>query len=401
MTVTHITLSGYIYVVIGRISLWFFNNILINEYSRIALGGIIHLYLHHYSGVNMILRVLTLLCIVMLYAAPQAHAAADGAHIFGAGASFPKNVYMKWIMSYYLNNRVVVNYKSIGSGGGLREIKNGRVDFGASDAPLSNQELKKQGLVQFPMVLGGIVPAFNLPGIENNSLRLDGGTLADIFRGEITRWNDRRIIALNSEIKNLPDLPIHVVTRHKKSGTTWIFSHYLSKVSNKFNDQVGEGSMLQWPVGRTAKGSGGMVNMIKKMPGAIGYVEYSYAKMNAMTYPLLRNRNGRFVIATGQNFARAAAQVNWSKDGAHEELINANGGSSWPITGVSYILMQQQQQDAAKAEQIFDFFDWCLREGRESAAIMGMVALPASVSDHVREKWSTIRLADGSPAALY
>ncbi|RMF22105.1 MAG: phosphate ABC transporter substrate-binding protein PstS [Deltaproteobacteria bacterium] len=316
--------------------------------------------------------------------------ACAGAAINGAGATFPYPIYSKWAYAYYKETGVRLNYQSIGSGGGIKQIKAKTVDFGASDAPLAPEELDRFGLMQFPMIMGGVVPVVHIQGIEPGQLRLTAAELAGIYLGDISRWNDPRIAATNPDLR-LPDKAITVVHRADGSGTTWIFTNYLSKVSPKWKEKIGTGKTVAWPAGVGGKGNEGVAAFVKKIDGAIGYVEYAYAVQNHMAYALLENRDGNFVAPTAENFQAAAAGADWSHaKGYYLVLTNQPGANAWPITGASFILMYKQQDDPEQAKRVLSFFDWCYRNGAEAARSLDYVPMPASVADMVRATWSNV-----------
>jgi phosphate transport system substrate-binding protein len=294
---------------------------------------------------------------------------AQAADVSGAGATFPYPIYAKWAQVYAEKTGFRLNYQSIGSGGGIAQIQAKTVDFGASDMPLNPADLEKAGLIQFPMVMGGVVPVIKVPGLEAGQLKLDGKLLADIYLGNITKWNDPAITALNSGLK-LPDLAIVPVYRADGSGTTFIFTHFLSEVSPQWKDKVGENTSVQFPGGIAGKGNEGVAAMTSRTVGAIGYVEYAYAKQNSLTYTLLRNRDGAFVSPTSAAFRAAAANADWSKtQDFYLLLTNQPGKDSWPITGATFILLHrvQSKPDRARGNQLLrlGFKEW-RRLGRGS-----------------------------------
>ena len=320
-------------------------------------------------------------------ATPTAYA---GPTINGAGATFPFPIYSKWAYDYNKETGVRLNYQSIGSGGGIKQIKARTVDFGASDAPLKPEELERFGLTQFPMIMGGVVPAVHLDGIGAGRLRLTGDELAAIYLGEITRWNDPRIAATNPGLP-LPDKAITVVHRADGSGTTWIFTNYLSKVSPQWKQKIGNAKTVAWPTGIGGKGNEGVAAFVKKLDGSIGYVEYAYAAENRMAYALLKNHDGNFVAPTAENFQAAATGADWlHAEGYYLVLTNQPGADAWPITGASFILMYRQQSDASRARRVLAFFDWCYRHGAEAALSLDYVPMPESVADMVRTTWSEV-----------
>jgi phosphate transport system substrate-binding protein len=315
----------------------------------------------------------------------------------GAGATFPYPIYSKWAYEYQKVSGVGLNYQSIGSGGGIQQISNKTVDFGASDAPLKGEDLDSKGLIQFPMIMGGVVPVFNLPGIETNVLKLDGEAFARIYLGEIKNWNDPAIAKLNPGLK-LPAKEITVVHRSDGSGTSFIFTNYLSKVSAHWKNKVGFGTAVDWPVGLGGKGNEGVASYVRQVEGSIGYVEYAYALQNKMSTALLQNRDGAFVAPTAQAFQAAAANADWQKaDHFGAILTDQPGKESWPITGASFILIYKQQGDAAKAKAMLKFFDWCYRNGQELAASLDYIPIPEKVYSTVEKLWAGKVLAGGKP----
>ena len=330
-----------------------------------------------------------------LLAAAQANA---GETITGAGSTFVYPILAKWSHAYYKQTGVKLNYQSIGSGGGIKQIKAKTVDFGASDAPMKPEELKKWGLLQWPVVMGGVVPVVNIPGIGPGKLRLTPANLADIFLGKIRRWNDPRLAKTNPNLA-LPNLPITVVHRADGSGTTWIFTNYLAKVSADWKARVGFGKAVRWPVGIGGKGNEGVANYVRRVKGAIGYVEYAYAKQNRMSYALLQNRAGNFVAPTAATFQAAAANADWAHaKGFYLVLTDQPGANAWPITGATFILFYKQQQDAARARQVLAFFDWAFANGDAMALGLDYVPMPANVKEMIRATWrNEIRDAQGMP----
>ena len=343
---------------------------------------------------NLIPLFAGLLCLASF----TAQAADAVRQIAGAGATFPYPVYAKWAEAYAKKTGVQVNYQSIGSGGGIQQIKACTVDFGASDAPLQPQELDPAGLLQFPMVMGGVVPVVNIPGVGSGALKLDGTLLADIFLGKITQWNDPRIQTLNQGLK-LPAITVNVVHRSDGSGTTWIFTNYLSKLSTEWVSKVGNDKSVAWPVGIGGKGNEGVASYVQRVKGSIGYVEYAYALQNKMAHVQLRNRDGNFVHPDMKTFQAAAANADWSHSaGFYTVLTDQPGKESWPITGASFILMHRQQVDPAKGRAILDFFDWAYHHGGPMAEQLDYVPIPANVVRLVEQTWGEqIRDAQGRP----
>jgi phosphate transport system substrate-binding protein len=320
-----------------------------------------------------------------------------GTTINGAGATFPYPVYGQWAWLYNKDTGVKLNYQSIGSGGGIRQIKAKTVDFGASDAPLKAEELNEAGLLQFPMIMGGVVPVVNVPGIAAGKLKLSGSTLADIFLGKITKWNDAAIARENSGI-NLPDSAITVVYRADGSGTTWIFTNYLSKVSATWKDSVGNAKSVKWPSGVGGKGNEGVAAYVQRIKGSIGYVEYAYALQNKLAYSLLQNRDGNYVAPTSATFQAAAANADWEMaEGFYLVLTDQPGAESWPITGASFILVYKEQANADTAREVLKFFDWCYRNGSKTAEKLDYVPMPGKVISLVEKTWKEQIKAAGKP----
>ena len=327
-------------------------------------------------------------------AATMAHAAGT---ISGAGATFPQPVYAKWAETYKAQTGTSLNYQAIGSGGGIKQINASTVDFGASDKPLKPDDLAAGGLTMFPTVVGGVVPVMNLPGIKPGQLKMTGANLADIYRGAIKKWNDPLLAAANPGVA-LPNLPITVVHRSDGSGTTFLFTTYLSMKAKHWATEVGANDSVSWPVGLGGKGNYGVAAFVKQTPGAIGYVEYAYAKQNAMTYALMQNKDGKFVSPDAKNFAAAAANAKWaSAPGFYLLLLDQPGADAWPITGATFILVHTKQADAAKGKEVLSFFDWCYKNGDGAAAQLDYVPLPAPVKDLIRKSWSKVVGPDGKP----
>ncbi|HZW24491.1 MAG TPA: phosphate ABC transporter substrate-binding protein PstS [Gallionella sp.] len=319
--------------------------------------------------------------------------------ITGAGATFPYPVYAKWAESYKAGNGIGMNYQSIGSGGGIKQIQAKTVNFGASDMPLKPEELEKNGLIQFPTVIGGVVPVVNVPGIEAGKLKLDGETLANIYLGKITKWNDPALAALNADMK-LPNENITVVHRSDGSGTSFIFTNYLSKASAEWKASVGEGTAVNWKVGIGGKGNEGVAANVQRMKNTIGYVEYAYALQNKMAYVQLKNRDGQFVAPSDVSFQAAAANAKWDQaTGFYEILTDKTGKDSWPISGATFILMHKVQADAIAGKNVLQFFDWAYTNGGKLAAELNYVPLPENVQNLIREAWKT-QIRDASGAAL-
>jgi len=313
---------------------------------------------------------------------------AQAADITGAGASFIYPIMTKWSSDYHKATGKQVNYQSIGSGGGIAQIKAGTVDFGSSDAPLKPEELEEFGLAQFPSVIGGVVPVVHVKGIESGAMKLDGETLADIFLGKVKKWNDPAIAALNGGLE-LPDRKITVVHRSDGSGTTFNFVNYLSKVNAEWKDKVGEGTSVKWPTGIGGKGNEGVAAYVKQIDGGIGYVELSYALQNKLTFTRMKNAAGNFVQPRAESFSAAAASADWAgaKD-FHLVMTNAPGADSWPITATNFILMYKQPRDAAAARGAKDFFQWVYANGDEQAKALDYVPLPDELVRQIEAYWS-------------
>jgi len=328
-----------------------------------------------------------------------AAAPATAADITGAGATFPYPLYSKWAEAYRAATGVGLNYQSIGSGGGIKQILAKTVDFGASDAPLQPEQLEKDGLVQFPMVMGGVVPVYHLEGIKPGGLRLTGAVLAEIYLGKISKWNAPAIAALNKGVK-LPDQDITVVARSDGSGTTFIFTHYLSKVSAEWKDKAGNNTSVKWPAGVSGKGNEGVAAYVQRLSGSIGYVEYAYALQNKMSYALLQNKDGNFVGPDDATFRAAAANAQWDKaPGFYLLLTDQPGKESWPITGATFILMHKKQDKPANAAIALKFFDWAYASGDKMALDLDYVPMPDSVVKLVKAEWKKIQDAAGKSVA--
>ena len=319
------------------------------------------------------------------------------ADITGAGATFPYPIYSKWAEAYKAKTGVGLNYQSIGSGGGIKQITAKTVDFGASDAPMQFEELEKNGLVQFPMVMGGVVPVINVPSIKAGELRLTGAVLADIYLGKISKWNAPAIAALNKTAK-LPDQDITVVSRSDGSGTTFIFTNYLSKVSAEWKDKVGNNQSVKWPAGVGGKGNEGVAAYVQRLPGSIGYVEYAYAIQNKMTYAMLQNKGGAFVGPDDKTFRAAAANAQWDKaPGFYQILTDQPGKESWPITGATFILMHKKQDKPEIALLALKFFEWAYESGDKLALDLDYVPMPDAVVTLVKTEWKKIQDTSGKP----
>jgi len=318
--------------------------------------------------------------------------------ITGAGASFPAPLYSKWAADYNKATSIKVNYQSVGSGAGIKQIDAKTVDFGASDMPLTDEELSKKGQIQFPTVIGGVIPVVNIAGIAPGKLLLTGEVLADIYLGKISKWDDAAIKALNPTL-SLPDALIAPVRRSDGSGTSFIFTNYLSKVSAEWKSKVGESTAPNWPVGLGGKGNEGVSAFVTRIPNSIGYVEYSYVKQNKMTYAKLKNIAGSFVDPDDTAFKAAAAGADWNKS-FYQILTNQPGKDSWPITGATFILMHKVQDKPANASSSLKFFDWAYKNGDKTADDLDYVPMPASVKDVIRKSWSQIKDASGKAIAF-
>jgi phosphate transport system substrate-binding protein len=323
---------------------------------------------------------------------------ANAADISGAGATFPYPIYAKWADAYKKETGVGLNYQSIGSGGGIKQIQAKTVTFGASDMPLKGADLEKNGLVQFPTVMGGVVAVINVEGIKPGELTLDGPVLARIFLGEVKSWNDPAIQKLNPGLK-LPSQAIAVVHRSDGSGTTFVFTDYLGKVSPEWNSKVGANTAVEWPVGIGAKGNEGVSNNVAQTKGSIGYVEFAFAKQNKLNHTKLMNKEGKAVASTMESFTAAAANANWEgTPGFGVILTNEAGAESWPITSATFILIHKQPKDPAAAAEALKFFDWAYAKGGKMATDLDYVPMPANVVGAIHKAWSTqIKDANGKP----
>ncbi len=317
----------------------------------------------------------------------------------GAGASFPAPLYSKWAADYNKATGVKINYQSVGSGAGIRQIDAKTVDFGASDAPLTDDDLKAKGLVQFPTVIGGVVPVINVKGLTPGQLKLSGAVLADIFLGKITHWNDAAIKSLNAGL-TLPDSPIAVVRRADGSGTSFIFTNYLSKVSPEWKSKVGEGTAVNWPTGAGGKGNEGVAAFLGRLPDSIGYLEYAYVKQNKLNYVQMQNAAGSYVAPDDLTFKAAAAGATWSKS-FYQILTNQPGKDSWPITGATFILMHKKQDKPAQATTALKFFDWAYKSGDKTAVDLDYVPMPDSVKEVILKSWGEIREAAGDKPVAF
>ena len=318
--------------------------------------------------------------------------------VTGAGATFPAPLYAKWADAYNKATGAKINYQSVGSSAGLRQIRAKTVDFGASDIPLSDADLAKDGLIQFPTVMGGVVPVVNVRGIQPGQLRLSGQVLGDIYLGKVAKWNDPAIAALNPGV-TLPDAAIAPVRRADGSGTTFIFTNYLSKVNAEWKSKVGEGAAVNWPTGAGGKGNEGVAAFVQRLPNSIGYVEYSYAKANKMSHVLMRNQAGSFVAPDDASFKAAAAGARWDQT-FFQILTDQPGAQSWPITGATFIVMQLKQDKPAQASTVLRFFDWAYSNGDKMASDLEYVPMPDAVKTIVRREWAKIQDGGGKAIAF-
>lgn len=317
--------------------------------------------------------------------------------ITGAGATFPYPLYAKWAATYQAETGSKMNYQSIGSGGGIKQITAKTVDFGASDMPLKPDALDKAGLTQFPTVIGGVVPVVNIPGVKPGQMKFTGKLLADIYLGKIKRWDDPAIVKLNPGVK-LPKDTIFPVRRADGSGTTFIFTNYLSKVSPEWAGKVGNNTSVNWPVGQGGKGNEGVANFVNRIKGSVGYVEYIYAKQNNMSYGQMQNASGKFVLPSVATFKAAAGNADWKKaPGYYLLLTNQPGADTWPIAGATFILMHKKQDKPAQAAAALKFFDWAYKHGDGAANSMDYIPLPDNVKGMIRDSWKQITDASGQP----
>ena len=334
-----------------------------------------------------------------LVAAALAPALVAAQDVTGAGATFPAPLYAKWADAYNKATGARINYQSVGSGAGIRQIKAKTVDFGASDMPLTDEELAKDGLVQFPTVIGGVVPVVNIKGIAPGQIRLTGAVLGDIYLGKITKWNDAALTALNPGVP-LPDAEISVVRRADGSGTSFIFTNYLSKVNAEWKSKVGEGTAVNWPVGAGGKGNEGVAAFVQRLPNSIGYVEYAYVKQNKMTFTLLKNKDGNFVPPSDTNFKAAADGADWNKS-FFQVTTEQAGKDAWPLTNPTYILMYKTQDKPVNASNALKFFEWAYGNGDRAADDLDYVPLSDSVKALVRKHWAAnIKDAAGKAIAF-
>lgn len=338
--------------------------------------------------------------VVLAAGTASVFSSAMAAEITGAGATFPYPIYAKWAEAYKAATGVGLNYQSIGSGGGIKQIKAKTVDFGASDMPLKAEELEKEGLMQFPAIMGGVVPIVNLEGVQPGQMKLTAQVLADIYLGKITKWVAPEIAALNPGMK-LPTADITVVHRSDGSGTTFLWTDYLSKTSPDFKTTVGSGTAVKWPAGVGGKGNEGVAANVQRIKGSIGYVEYAYAKRNKIAHTQVKNRDGNYVQPDDDTFKAAAAGAAWDKTpGMAVLLTDQPGKNSWPITGASFILMHKNQADADKAKEVLKFFEWSYKNGGAMATELDYVAMPAPVVKLVQDVWKT-QLKNGSGQSVW
>lgn len=323
---------------------------------------------------------------------------ANAQDVTGAGASFPAPLYSKWASDYNKATGVKINYQSVGSGAGIKQIEAKTVDFGASDMPLKDEELKAKGLIQFPTVIGGVVPVVNIKGISAGQLKLSGQVLGDIYLGKITKWDDAAIKALNPGLA-LPSDAISPVRRADGSGTSFIFTNYLSKVNAEWKSKVGEGTAVNWPVGAGGKGNEGVAAFVSRLPNSIGYVEYAYVKQNKMTYAQMQNSAGVFVSPNDSAFKAAAAGADWAKS-FYQILTNQSGKDSWPLTGATFILMHKAQDKPAQATASLKFFEWSYKNGDKTADNLDYSPMPSSVKAAIEKSWAEIKDSSGKSIAL-
>ncbi|MFC7299696.1 phosphate ABC transporter substrate-binding protein PstS [Herminiimonas aquatilis] len=337
---------------------------------------------------------------VVAAGAAMAFSSAVAADITGAGATFPYPMYAKWAEAYKAATGIGLNYQSIGSGGGIKQIKAKTVDFGASDMPLKAAELESEGLIQFPAIMGGVVPIVNLEGVTPGQMKMTPDVLAAIYLGKVTKWNDGQITALNPGVK-LPDQDITVVHRSDGSGTTFLWTDFLSKTNAEFKSVVGAGTAVKWPAGVGGKGNEGVAANVQRIKGSIGYVEYAYAHKNKMSHTQVKNRDGQFVQPDDETFKAAAAGADWAKTpGMEVVLTNQPGKASWPITGASFILMHKSQASAERAKEVLKFFEWSYKNGGAMATELDYVAMPPPVVKLVQDAWKA-NLKDASGKAVW
>jgi len=344
--------------------------------------------------VKKIVQVLSLTLAVLI------SAGASAVDITGAGATFPYPIYAKWADAYRKATGIGMNYQSIGSGGGIKQITAKTVDFGASDMPMKPEDLEKYGLLQFPAIMGGVVPVYNVKGMSGGEITLTGQVIADIYLGKIKKWNEAPIASLNKGVK-LPDQAISVVHRSDGSGTTFLFANYLSKVSADWKSTVGEGTSLKWPAGVGGKGNEGVANYVARIDGSIGYVEYAYAKQNKLATAKMMNRDGQAVSANDEAFKSAAAGADWGKTPGMAVLLTDQAGKqSWPITGASFILIHKVQGKPENAKEVLKFFEWSFKNGDQMASELDYVPMPDNVVKLIQTEWKS-KIKDESGKAVY
>ncbi|WP_233887567.1 phosphate ABC transporter substrate-binding protein PstS [Paraburkholderia flagellata] len=323
---------------------------------------------------------------------------AQAADITGAGSTFAAPIYTKWADAYQKSGGGKVNYQGIGSSGGIKQIQAKTVDFAGSDAPLKDDQLAKDGLFQFPTVVGGVVPAINVPGVKAGEITLSGPVLGDIYLGKIKKWNDPAIVALNPKVK-LPDLDIAVVRRADGSGTSFIWTNYLSKVNPEWKSKVGEGTTVNWPTGTGGKGNDGVAAFVQRLPGAIGYVEWAYAKQNHMVYASMKNEAGAVVQPSTETFKAAAAGADWKKS-FYQILTNEPGKDAWPVVGATFVLLHTAQEKPDQGKETLKFFDWAFKNGSSAADSLDYISLPESVVSEIKSQWKEkVKDASGKPIA--
>ncbi|MES2632855.1 MAG: phosphate ABC transporter substrate-binding protein PstS [Pseudomonadota bacterium] len=345
----------------------------------------------------MTFRIRTALLSAAAFSLTGLAAVVQAQEVTGAGATFPAPLYAKWASDYNKATGVRINYQSVGSGAGIRQIDAKTVAFGASDMPLKDEDLAKKGQMQFPTVIGGVVPVVNIKGIAPGQMKLTGQVLADIYMAKITKWNDPAIAALNPGVP-LPDAAISPVRRADGSGTTFIFTNYLSKVSPDWKAKVGEGTAVNWPTGAGGKGNEGVAAFVGRLPNSIGYVEYAYVKQNKMTYTLLKNRDGNFVPPSDSAFKAAAAGADWNKT-FYQITTDQPGKDAWPLTNPTYVIMYKVQDKPAEAAAALKFFDWAMKNGDKTADDLDYVPMPTTVKAQIEKAWSEIKDSAGKPIA--
>lgn len=328
-------------------------------------------------------------------------AMAQQATITGAGASFPNPVYQRWGQAAREALNLQLNYQSIGSGGGINQITNRTVDFGATDAPLPAAQLTERNLLQFPTVMGSVVLIVNLPGVADNALKLTAELVVDLFAGRITRWNDPRIVEANRELR-IPNLPVSPAYRADASGTTFVFTTYLSRVSEAWKSGPGAATSVQWPVGNGARGNEGVANAVRNTPGAIGYTENAYATVNRLVTTQLRNKSGRFVVPDMASFQAAASQANWNVPGMAADLVDLSGDTVWPIVSPTFILLPTNPvaDRVAGSRNTMRFFDWAMRTGGDAARRLEYIPMPEAVQAQIRASWAAVRDPAGAPITI-